>query len=267
MRRRTLGTVSALALTGLLAACGGGDTSTEGSGSSGSSQEALTFGTEGTYAPFSYHDEKTNELVGYDIDVAKAVGEQLGRDVEFSENNWDSLFAGMEAERYDGIANQVSITAERQAKYAFSTPYTVSTGVVVTRADDTSVTSLADVAGKRSAQSTTSNWAQTATEAGATVEGVEGLTQAVTLLKQGRVDVTINDNLAVLDYLKTSGDTGIKIAATTPDTTEQGFVFRKDEAETAQQVSEALDALRADGTLAEISTTWFGQDVSGPAAG
>jgi cystine transport system substrate-binding protein len=262
MRRRTLGIVSALALTGLLAACGGDD-----AGSSGSSDDALTFGTEGTYAPFSYHDEKSNDLVGYDIDVAKAVGKQLGRDVEFSENNWDSLFAGMEAKRYDGIANQVSITDERTAKYVFSTPYTYSTGVVVTRSDDTLVASLADIAGKTSAQSTTSNWAQTATDAGASVEAVEGLTQAMTLLKQGRVDVTVNDSLAVLAYLKTSGDTGVKIAAETTDSTEQGFVFRKDEAETAQQVSDALDALRADGTLTTISQKWFGEDVSAPAAG
>jgi len=264
MRRRTLGTISALALAGLLAACGGSDS---GTGGSGSSQEALTFGTEGTYAPFSYHDADTNDLVGYDVEVAQAVGDQLGRDVEFSENNFDSLFAGMESQRYDGIANQISITPEREAKYSFSTPYTVSTGVVVTRADDTSVTSLDDVRGKTSAQSLSSNWAQTATDAGATVEGVEGLAQAMTLLKQGRVDVTINDNLAILDYLKTTGDTGVKIAATTTDTTEQAFVFRKDEQETAQQVSEALAALEADGTLAAISQKWFGEDVSGPAAG
>jgi cystine transport system substrate-binding protein len=260
MRRRTLATFSALALTGLLAACGGSDAGS-------SSEEALTFGTEGTYSPFSFHDSTSNDLVGYDIDVANAVGEQLGRDVEFSENNWDSLFAGMEAKRYDGIANQVSITDERKAKYVFSSPYTVSTGVVVTRADDTSVTSLADISGKTSAQSTTSNWAQVATDAGAQVEAVEGLTQAMTLLKQGRVDVIVNDQLAVLDYLKTSGDTDVKIAAETDDSTEQGFVFRQDEEETAQQVSDALDALRTDGTLAEISQKWFGQDVSGPAAG
>lgn len=265
MRRRTLGTISALALAGLLAACGGGDSSTGGSGSS--SSEALTFGTEGTYSPFSFHDKSTNALTGYDVEVAQAVGKQLGRDVEFSENNFDSLFAGMEAKRYDGIANQISVTDEREAKYAFSTPYTVSTGVVVTRADDTSVTSLADVRGKTSAQSVSSNWAQTATDAGATVEGVEGLAQAMTLLKQGRVDVTINDNLAILDYLKTSGDTGVKIAATTTDSTEQAFVFRKDEQATAQQVSDALAALKADGTLATISQKWFGEDVSGPAAG
>jgi cystine transport system substrate-binding protein len=270
MRRRTLGTLSALALTGLLAACGGGDASTgsaSSSGSAGSSKEALTFGTEGTYSPFSFHDTKTDALTGYDVEVAQAVGKQLGRDVKFSENNFDSLFAGMEAKRYDGIANQISITPERQAKYVFSTPYTVSTGVVVTRADDTSVTSLADVKGKTSAQSLSSNWAQTATEAGATVEGVEGLAQAVTLLKQGRVDVTINDNLAILDYLKTTGDKSIKIAAMTTDSTSQGFVFRKDEGDTAQQVSGALATLKTDGTLATISQKWFGQDVSGPAAG
>ena len=260
MRRRTLGTISALALAGLLAACGGGDTA-------GSSEDTLSFGTEGTYAPFSFHDGKTNQLTGYDVEVAQAVGKQLGRKVEFSENNFDSLFAGMEAKRYDGVANQVSITDARKAKYVFSTPYTVSTGVVVTRADDTSVTSLADIKGKTSAQSTTSNWAQTATDAGAKVEAVEGLTQAMTLLKQGRVDVTVNDQLAVLDYLKTSGDTGVKIAAKTDDQTEQAFVFRKDETATAQQVSDALAKLRADGTLAKISQKWFGQDVSGPAAG
>lgn len=262
MRRRTVVTVSTLALAALLTGCGG-----DGGADGSSADEPLTFGTEGTYAPFSYHDATSNELVGYDIDVAKAVGEQLGRDVEFSENNFDSLFAGMEAGRYDGIANQISITPEREAQYSFSTPYTVSTGVVVTRADDSSVTSLADVAGKTSAQSLSSNWAQTAADAGATVEGVEGLAQAMTLLKQGRVDVTINDNLAILDYLRTTGDTGVKIATETTDTTEQAFVFRQDEQETAQQVSDALAALAADGTLATISQEWFGEDVSGPAAG
>ena len=265
MHRRTFGLVSALALAGVLAACGSDDGG--GAGGSGSSASAIRVGTEGTYAPFTFHDEKTNDLTGYDVEVVEAVAAELGREVEFSENVWDSLFAGLEAERYDVVANQVTVTDERTAKYAFSTPYTVSTGVVVTRADDTSVTSLADVRGKRSAQSTTSNWAQVATDAGAQVEGVEGLTQAMALLKQGRVDVTINDDLAILDYLKSTGDTSVKIAAQTPDTSEQAFVFREDDTALAQQFDDALAELRADGTLAEISQKWFGEDVSGPAAG
>ena len=83
----------------------------------------------------------------------------------------------------------------------------------------------------------------------------------MTLLKQGRVDMTINDNLAVLDYLKTTGDKSVKIAARPTDRTEQAFAFRKDSG-LAAGVDAALAELRADGTLAEISTKWFGEDVS-----
>ncbi len=70
----------------------------------------LRVGTEGTYAPFSYHDPATGELAGYDVDVAKAVGEQLGVPVEFVETPWDSIFAALEANRFDVVANQVTIS-------------------------------------------------------------------------------------------------------------------------------------------------------------
>ncbi len=248
-------TLGALAL-GTVAACGGG------SSGSGSATEPLKVATEGTYSPFSFHDPKTNALTGYDVDVVKAVAAKLGRPVQFSETTFDSIFAGLQANRYDVVANQISINPERQALYAFSQPYTVSSGVVVTRTGDSSVKTTADVAGKTSAQSATSNFAATAKDAGAKVEAVEGFTQAITLLKQRRVDITINDNLAVLDYLKTSNDKGVAIATEIGDTSEQGFAFRKD-SPLAAQFDTALDALRADGTLAKISNTWFGEDVSG----
>ena len=265
MPRRTCAVAAALALSAL-AACGGGSSSGGATGSGGSSSgEALKVGTEGTYAPFTFHDPKTNELTGYDVEVVRAVGDRLGRPVQFSESTFDAIFAGLDAGRYEVVANQISVNPERQAKYAFSAPYTVSTGVVVTRADDTSVRSISDVRGKTSAQSSTSNFAATARQAGAKVEAVEGFTQAVALLKQKRVDITINDNLAVLDYLRTSGDKGIKIAAKTGDSTKQAFAFRKDSPLPAQ-FDKALGELRADGTLAKISNKWFGEDVSGPAA-
>ena len=186
---------------------------------------------------------------------------ELGVKPEFSETQFDAIFAGLEAGRYDVIANQITVTDERTAKYDFSAPYTVSTGVVVTRSDEDKVHRLADVKGMTSAQSTTSSFAQTARDAGAKVEAVEGFAQAVTLLKQGRVDLTINDSLAVLEYLKTSGDTGVKIAAELPDRSEQAFVFRKDSG-LAGAVNDALDRLRADGTLRQISEKYFGRDVS-----
>jgi cystine transport system substrate-binding protein len=268
-RTRVLAVTAAAAATLALAACGsgsggGGDEGTAtGDSALAAVQESgvLRVGTEGTYAPFTFHDASDDELTGYDVEVITAVAENLGVEPEFSETTWDSIFAGLEAGRYDVIANQVSITEERTAKYDFSEPYTVSTGVAVVPADSTDITSIADVAGLTTAQSATSNWTQVATEAGATVESVEGFTQAIALLKQGRIDLTFNDNLAVLDYLKSSGDTEVKIAFETDDVVEQGFPVLKG-SDLAPAIDEALEELRADGTLAEISEKWFGQDVT-----
>lgn len=255
---RRLLVVPVILAVGALAACSSGDGTPEGAGAA--QADVLRVGTEGTYSPFSFHDAD-GELTGYDVEVITAVADELGLEVEFSETTWDSIFAGLEAERYDVVANQVTVNDERTAKYDFSEPYTVSTGVALVAADTTAVTSLDDVSGLTAAQSATSNWSQIATDAGAQVEAVEGLTQAVALLKQGRVDVTFNDDLAVLDYLKQSGDTSVKIAFETGDTVEQAFALRKDSELTAQ-IDEALATLRADGTLATISEKWFGEDVS-----
>ncbi|WP_448072834.1 amino acid ABC transporter substrate-binding protein [Georgenia yuyongxinii] len=273
MRKVRYAMALAATLTVSLAACSSGgsaDEPTSGSADGSAPDSALAelqeagvlkVGTEGTYAPYTYHDPETDELTGYDIDVITAVADELGVEPEFAETQWDAIFAGLEAERYDIVANQVAITEERQQKYDMSTPYTVSTGVVVTRADDTEITSIEDVKGRTAAQSATSNWNALATEAGAQVEAVEGLTQSIALLKQGRIDLTFNDNLAVLDYLNTSGDTEIKIAFETGDSTSQGLAMRKDSG-LLEAVDGALADLRADGTLAEISQKWFGEDVT-----
>ncbi|WP_418888657.1 ABC transporter permease subunit [Mycolicibacterium neoaurum] len=224
----------------------------------------LRVGTEGTYAPFSYHDPATNQLTGYDVDVARAVGDKLGVPVEFVETPWDSIFAALEANRFDVVANQVTINPERQAKYDLSQPYTVGEGVIVTRADDESINSLADLRGKSTAQSITSNWAQVARDAGADVQAVEGFAQAITLLNQGRVDATVNDSVAVYAYLAETGDTSVKIAAQTGETSDQGFAARKNSG-LLPELNGALDELRADGTLTEISQKYLKADATGKA--
>ena len=101
-----------------------------------------------------------------------------------------------------------------------------------------------------------------ATDAGAKVEAVEGFTQAVTLVKQERVDATVNDNLAVLEYVKTTQDKDVKIAAETGDTSEQVFALRPEDGALRDAINQSLDELRADGTLAEISQRYFDTDVS-----
>ncbi|WP_132994165.1 ABC transporter permease subunit [Gordonia zhaorongruii] len=243
---------------GLLSACSSG-------GASGpSDSDVLRVGTEGTYAPFSYHDQATGELTGYDVDVANAVAEKMGKRAEFVEAPWDSLFAALGADRFDVVANQVTITPERQATYAMSKPYAIGEGVIVTRADDNSITSLDDLAGRSSAQSATSNWTQVARDSGARVETVEGFTQAITLLRQGRVDATVNDSIAVYAYLAETGDETVKIAANTGDKSEQAFAAPEG-SPLIPGIDKAIDELQADGTLTEISQRYLRADASGSA--
>lgn len=260
MRRAAARLVAVLAVLWLAAACsGGGPTSTlDDVRESG----VLRVGTEGTYPPFSYHDPGTNSLTGYDIEVATAVAEKLGAKPEFVEAPFDALFASLVSDRFDMVANQVTRNPEREGLYSLSQGYTFSDGVIITRADDSSITGLDDLRGKTTAQSSTSNWAGVAKDAGAEVQAVEGFTQAVTLVKQGRVDATVNDNLAALEYFKTTNDTSVKVAAQTGDASEQVLAMRKDDGELRDAVNTALTQLQGDGTLTAISGKYFGEDVS-----
>ncbi|MDQ1733614.1 MAG: L-cystine transport system substrate-binding protein tcyB, yecS [Pseudonocardiales bacterium] len=246
----------------LLTACGSGpsngDNPVKATG-------VMRVGTEGVYSPFSYHDPATGQLVGYDVDVARAVADKLGVRAEFVETPWDSIFAALEANRFDVVANEVTITSERQQKYDLSEPYSVGEGVIVTRAGDNSITSLAGIKGKVAAESATSNWADVARKAGARVETVEGFTQAITLLNQGRVDVVVNDSIAVYAYLAETNDKSVKIATTIGEKSEQGFAARKNSG-LLPDLNKALDELRADGTLASISQRYLKANASGAPA-
>jgi cystine transport system permease protein len=220
-------------------------------------------GTEGTYPPFTYRDPDTNELTGFDVEVMKAVGEAAGWDVQFVEAPFDSLFPALDSGRIDVIANQVTINPERKARYLFSTPYTYSHGVIVTAKDTDDITSLADLKGRTTAQTSSSNWAEVARDAGAKVQYVQDFGPGVQLLIQGRVDAIVNDNIAVLDYLATSGTDQVKIAGDAGDETlEQALAFRKSDAALQQQANAALQKLTADGTLAKISEKYFKADVT-----
>ncbi|WP_423462848.1 amino acid ABC transporter substrate-binding protein [Promicromonospora sp. MS192] len=246
-----------LALTG----CGSSGESGGAGEELGLSGDTLVVATEGTYRPFSFHDE-SGELVGYDVEIAQAVAENLGLEIEFQETQWDAIFAGLDAGRFDTIANQVTITPEREADYLFSAPYTVSTGVLVVAADNNDIHGFEDLDGKTSAQSLTSNWNELAEESGATVEAVEGWAQAVALLEQGRVDATINDSLTYLDYANTEDASGIKVAAETEEESQSAFVVTPENEALAEAIDGALADLRADGTLAELGEKYFGEDVS-----
>ncbi|MEE2523217.1 amino acid ABC transporter substrate-binding protein [Pseudarthrobacter sp. J75] len=264
-RRTALASI--LAATALaLTACGGPSGPAESGGDTSlsdvKSKGEIVFATEGTYRPFSFHADGAGELTGFDVEIAKAVAEKIGVKASFQETQFDGIFAGLDAKRFDAIANQISITDERKGKYDFSTPYTISTGVIVTKEEDNSITGFESLKGKTTAQSLTSSFYKMAVDAGANVQAVEGWAQSATLVQQGRVDATVNDKLTYLDYAKSTPDSGLKIAAETTEKTESAFTFRKGSTELVAAVDKALADLAADGTLAGISEEYFGADVT-----
>ncbi|MBP6116794.1 MAG: amino acid ABC transporter substrate-binding protein [Neisseriaceae bacterium] len=224
-------------------------------------QGTLVVGTEGSYAPFSFHDE-SGQLTGYDVEVIREVAKRLNVTLKFEETQWDAMFAGLNSQRFDLIANLVGITPERQQKYEFSTPYIYSGAVIVARADDQRIGKVEDVAGLDSAQSLTSNFGDLARSLNANIVGVDGLAQSLALIKQKRADITINDYLAVLDYFKQQGHDGLKIMLPASEKLASGFAFNQGNQDAIAKIDQALEEMRQDGTLKRLGEQWFGEDVS-----
>lgn len=221
----------------------------------------LKIGTEGTYAPFTYHNE-AGKLVGFDVEIGEAIAAKLGVKPEFVEGKWDGLIAGLDAKRYDTVINQVGITEQRKQKYDFSEPYITSKAVLIVRADDTAIKSFADLKGKKSAQSLTSNFARLAEKGGAELVATDGFDQSIQLVLTRRADATVNDSLSFLDFKKHKPDAPVKIVAEEGEAGASGVIIRKQEPELLAAINKALAEIKADGTYAKISDKYFGQDVS-----
>jgi cystine transport system substrate-binding protein len=221
----------------------------------------LRIGTEGTYAPFTFHDA-SGALVGFDVEIGRAIAEHIGVEAEFVEGPWDGLIAGIDANRYDVVINQVGINEERQAKYDFSEPYIASKAALIVAEGNTEIASFEDLAGKKSAQSLTSNFGKLAEEYGAELVGTEGFDQSIALVIQGRADATINDSLSFFDFKTQQPDAPVKVVATAEDADYSGVILAKGKPELLAAINEALEAIKADGTYAEISQKYFGEDVS-----
>lgn len=221
----------------------------------------IRIGTEGTYAPFTYHD-KSGELTGFDVEIGREIAKRIGVKAEFVEGKWDGLIAGLDAKRYDAVINEVTITPERQAKYDFSEPYIVSKAALIIRSDNTKINSFDDLKGKKSAHTLTSNYAKLAQNYGAELVGTDGFSQSAELVLAGRADATINDNLSFLDFKKHKPDSNLKIAATLDNAEKQGVIISKGQPELLAKINEALTDLRKDGTYERISHKYFNQDVS-----
>ena len=223
----------------------------------------IVIAMEGTWAPWTYHDEN-DELVGYDVEVGKAIAEKLGVTASFVEGEWDGLLAGLDAGRYDIMVNGVGITPERQEKYDFTTPYAYNRTAVIVRGDYDEINSMEDLNGKKTANTISSTYAEQAEAYGATVTGVDDLNQTIELLLAGRIDATLNAEVVFADYQKAHPEANIKIAAYSDDVERVAIPVRKsaDTATLLDAINQALAELDADGTLSALSVKYFGTDIS-----
>lgn len=224
----------------------------------------LVAGMEGNWAPWSYHDLDTNEVIGYDADTARAIGEKLGVEVQIVEAPWESLFAGLDDGRYDIVINGVEVTDERSEKYDFSEPYAYIHTALVVRKDNEEIKSFDDLKGKKTVNSIGSTYMELAESYGASAAGVSTLNDTIQNVIDGRADATLNADVSIYDYLNQQPDANIKIVATTEDASHVAIPIRKGD-ETAsfeKAVNAAIEELKADGTLAELSEKYFGSDVT-----
>jgi cystine transport system substrate-binding protein len=223
----------------------------------------LEIGLEGTYPPFNYQDEN-GQLAGFEVDLAQAIAAKLGVKADFQPTKWDGILAALDAQRFDVIMNQVTITPERQAKYDFSEPYTVSGIQIITRAgDETKISKPEDLAGKPVGAvigSSYEKWLHDNAPKADVHTYDDDATRDQDLLS-GRIDGVINDRLVAAALVKQYQ--GKLAAAGTPFAPQsQGIALRKGNPELLAALNKALDDLRADGSLAKISDKWFGTDVT-----
>ena len=278
MKRRTfISLMSVMAAAGVLtlSGCSNSSGSTAASGTVASvapaagdqlsniqSSGKLIVALEGAWQPWSYHDE-SDTLVGYDVEVSRAIAEKLGVEPEYVESDWDSLFAGLDAGRYDMVCNGVEVTEERAKTYAFTTPYGYIHTALAVRKDNTDITSFEDLKGKTTANSLASTYMELAESYGATVQGIDTLEETIQLLTAGRIDATLNADVSFYDYLNVHPDADFKLVAQTAEASHVAIpVLKSEDTAYLDALNAAIEELRADGTLKTLSEKYFGQDIS-----
>lgn len=223
----------------------------------------ITIAMEGTWAPWTYHDENNN-LVGYDVEIGQKIAEKLGVKANFIEVDWDGIFAGLDAKRYDIACNGVELTDERKQKYDFSEPYAFTHTALIVKKDNNSIKSYEDLKGKRTTNSIGSTYAELAESFGANVITIDSFDQTLELVEQGRADATLNDNATFYYYQKIKPKNDFKVAVLTDDASKVAIPMRKGE-ETASlriEINNIIEEMKQNGELSEISKKYFGEDLT-----
>jgi L-cystine transport system substrate-binding protein len=223
----------------------------------------LRIAMEGTYPPFNYKDQKTGQLAGYDVDVARLLAAKLGLRPEFVSTEWAAILAGLGAGKYDVIVSQVGITPKRLEAFDFSEPYTYSSPQLIVRNNErASYNSLADLKGKKvGVGQGTVYEQQLKTAPGIEIKSYPATPENLQDLAFGRIDAALNDSLMVAYLLKNSR-LPIRAGARVGEVARMAIPFQKGNPKFKAALDKAIVEARADGSLKAISVKWFGVDVS-----
>ena len=256
---KKLTALSVACLMGLtLTGCGGNDQESETDGT-----DTLVVGLDDSFPPMGFRDEEGN-LIGFDIDLAKAVGEELGMTVEFKAIDWKAKEAELKAGTVDCLWNGLSITPEREAEIDFSRPYLANRQVIIVLAgsDIVDIPSLAGkTVGLQDGSSAVSALEKNEIASQVTQQKYADNVTALTDLSIGRVDAVLLDEV-VARYYETQNPGVYTVLDDSFAEEEYGIGFKKGNEELRDKVQGALDEMAADGTMAEISEKWFGRDVT-----
>ena len=230
----------------------------------------LKIGTEGAYPPFN-NLEADGSLVGFDIDIAKALCEEMKADCEFVTQDWDGIIPALQAGKFDAIIASMSITEERMEKVDFTNKY-YNTPPALAAPKDTDITGVTkeDLAGKvvgAQGSTTHSNYAE-ATYTDSEVKLYPTADEYKLDINSGRVDAVVDDVIVLGDWLATDDGACCKIVGTITPVVEihgpgAGIAIRKGEDELREKFNAAIDAIRANGKYKEINDKYFDFDAYG----
>ncbi len=227
-------------------------------------QTPIRVGMSGGYYPFTFVEQ--DQLQGFEVDFMNAVGEEIGRPVEFVTMSFSGLIGALQSGRIDTVANQITITPEREQTFVFTQPYVIDGAQVVTRADKTEINGVEDLKGHSVAVNLGSNFEQLLRElpyAGEIdIRTYESNLEQDTAL--GRVDAFVMDRVSTATTIAESG-LPLRLAGEPFSEIDNALPFRNDEEGKAlrDEVDAAITTLKENGTLSQISQKWLGQDVTG----
>jgi polar amino acid transport system substrate-binding protein len=234
------------------AGCGGG--SNDGSTGGGSGGETLTVGSDIPYPPFE--QGKAGHYTGFDIELMEAIGEKLGRSVEFQDTSFETIFRDVAQGKFDAVISAATITPEREKAVAFSDPYYLSEQAILVK-EGSEITGLSDLSGKTiAAQQGTTGLELAKEKSGASeIRPYPEGPDAVNALKSGTVEAVVIDAPVAQNAVEKSG--GVEIAEKVPTEESYGIALAKDSTELLEEIDEALKELEQDGTYTTIYKKWF----------